>query len=325
MRGHWLPPNWRVEWVQPGPMARCVADLHLALRVLNASVDKEPVSGARLPPLGEPANVSLNALRIGTYADDGIFRPSPAVRRAVEEAGTALRQSGAQVEEFRPPDVLEAERIYFGLFYSDGLDALRHMTAHGRRDWRIRRLFLFARLPGVIRPVLGKLSGVLGRRYESLLYGWVSKRRRSPAECETLVQEEAAYRRRFLSQLDAQRLDALICPAFGLPALPHGTFYGAAAGSYALLYNLLGMPAGVVAVTCVRRGEESDRQASNDPVERSAIRVETGSAGLPIGVQVVARHWREDVVLAVMAALEREFRDRPDYPASLLNRHRRCA
>ncbi len=42
--------------------------------------------------------------------------------------------------------------------------------------------------------------------------------------------------------------------------------------------------------------------------------VEQGSVGLPIGVQVMARHWREDVVLAVMRALEHAFRALPDFP-----------
>jgi len=35
-----------------------------------------------------------------------------------------------------------------------------------------------------------------------------------------------------------------------------------------------------------------------------------------VGVQVVARHWREDVVLGVMAQLETHFRGRADYPAN---------
>jgi fatty acid amide hydrolase len=39
-----------------------------------------------------------------------------------------------------------------------------------------------------------------------------------------------------------------------------------------------------------------------------------GSTGLPVGVQVVARHWREDVALAVMAALEEHLRRQADYP-----------
>jgi fatty acid amide hydrolase len=70
----------------------------------------------------------------------------------------------------------------------------------------------------------------------------------------------------------------------------------------------------VAAATRVRAGEESDRAPSRDLVERAARIVETGSAGLPVGVQVVARHWREDVVLAVMGALEEHFRKQPEYP-----------
>jgi fatty acid amide hydrolase len=42
--------------------------------------------------------------------------------------------------------------------------------------------------------------------------------------------------------------------------------------------------------------------------------VEQGSVGLPVGVQVAARHWREDIVLAVMAAIEEHFQSQPDYP-----------
>ena len=39
-------------------------------------------------------------------------------------------------------------------------------------------------------------------------------------------------------------------------------------------------------------------------VARLARANETGSAGLPVGVQVVAPWWREDLVLAAMAAIE---------------------
>ena len=85
--------------------------------------------------------------------------------------------------------------------------------------------------------------------------------------------------------------------------------------SYLMRFNVLGMPAGSVAATRVRAGEETDRPRTRDVVDREAIKTEEGSAGLPVGVQVAARHWREDVVLAVMAVLEQEFSKRPDYPA----------
>jgi Asp-tRNA(Asn)/Glu-tRNA(Gln) amidotransferase A subunit family amidase len=53
-------------------------------------------------------------------------------------------------------------------------------------------------------------------------------------------------------------------------------------------------------------------------VERAAHDAEADSTGLPVGMQVVARHWREDLILAVMATLERHFAGRSDHPANPL-------
>src|SRR5262249_33694815 len=136
--------------------------------------------------------------------------------------------------------------------------------------------------------------------YAALILGFLSRRRLTAGEYKRLLDEERVYRDRFLAALDAGRFDAIVCPPGGLPALRHGSFNGNAASSYTYLYNLLGLPAGVVAATRVRPGEESDRERSWDPVVRTARAVEAGSTGLPVGVQVVARPWREDVVLAVM-------------------------
>jgi fatty acid amide hydrolase len=74
------------------------------------------------------------------------------------------------------------------------------------------------------------------------------------------------------------------------------------------------MPAGVVAAGRIAPHEESDRPASKDKVLQAAASMEKGSAGLPVGVQVAGRHWREDQVLEVMKSLEGHFRQRPDYP-----------
>lgn len=80
-----------------------------------------------------------------------------------------------------------------------------------------------------------------------------------------------------------------------------------------VLFNLLGMPAGVVPVTVVRPGEETDRPDSRDGALRAAREAERGSAGLPVAVQVPGRHWREEV-LAARAAIEAEVSSRPDHP-----------
>jgi fatty acid amide hydrolase len=110
--------------------------------------------------------------------------------------------------------------------------------------------------------------------------------------------------------------DVVLCPPYALPALTHGSSGDlVAAASYAWPFNIAGLPAGTVAATRVQPGEESDRQESRDAADKTARRVEEGSAGLPVGVQVVGRHWREDTVLAVMAALEEEFRAGSTYPS----------
>jgi fatty acid amide hydrolase len=117
--------------------------------------------------------------------------------------------------------------------------------------------------------------------------------------------------------MDRARLDALICPPYAVPAIHHGAgdqLHVASAGSYASLVNVLGYPSGVVAATRVRPGEETAQRRTRDLVERAAARAEAGSEGLPVGVQVIARPWREDIVLAVMRLLEGAFRARPGYP-----------
>jgi fatty acid amide hydrolase len=133
-----------------------------------------------------------------------------------------------------------------------------------------------------------------------------------------LCHQRQNYEERFMAALARDGFDAIICPPHALPAMRHddGVELMPAASS-TFLMNLIGVPAGVVAATRVRPGEESDRRASRDVVLKKAIRTESESAGLPIGVQVAARHWREDVVLAIMRALEEDFRRRSDYPGGV--------
>jgi len=74
--------------------------------------------------------------------------------------------------------------------------------------------------------------------------------------------------------------DAIICPVAASPAIPHGQSYERLdIFTYTMTYNFSGAPAGTV------------------PFGLSAD-------GLPIGVQISSRPWREDIVLAIMSYLE---------------------
>ena len=87
------------------------------------------------------------------------------------------------------------------------------------------------------------------------------------------------FRRSLLSFME--QFDVIMCPVCSFTGMAHGSTYDRLpAFSYTMTYNLMGWPAAVV------RGGSSRE-------------------GLPIGVQVVARPWREDVALAVAALIEK--------------------
>jgi fatty acid amide hydrolase len=270
---------------QAGPLARNVADLRLAMDVLCRPGFAVDDPGVPPVPWRDPAEIDVRGLRVGVYDHLGVFSVSPAVRRVVAEAAAALAHAGAAVEAFAPPDVGEALRVTDGIFGSDG-------------GARIRRA-----LEG--SPADEKWSAVLAE----------VEGQRVPVDAYwDFVAARSRYRLRFLEALDEQSLDALVCPVFALPALPHGMGLGLEpAAAYSNLFNLLGLPAGALAASRVRPGEESDRSTGEDASDLAAA-VERGSAGLPVAVQVAARWWREDVVLALMDCLEGEFRSMPDYP-----------
>lgn len=298
---------------QPGPMARKVADLALAMEIFTAPGLERLDPSIPPVPWRNPAEVAVKSLRIAVYTDDGYFKASPAIRRVVNEAASALQALGAQVEAWSPPEVSEAMRLFFSIFSADGAAALRRGLGSDTPMPQLAGILRGSSMPGPLRKWMGKMLKSSGQ--ERLAFVLQATGVRTAEGFWKLVNERNQYRLRFLRALEAGGFDAILCPPTSLPALRHGSATDLLDfDSYARLFNVLGLPAGVVAAGRVRAGEESDRQPGRDPVEQAAQRVEQGSAGLPVGVQVAAWPWREDVALAVMAALEQHFEGQPDYP-----------
>ncbi|MCL0028851.1 amidase [Dehalococcoidia bacterium] len=91
-----------------------------------------------------------------------------------------------------------------------------------------------------------------------------------------LLEELDVFRSRMLSFMESY--DAILCPVLPFAAPPHGQLRNLT-GGYTSVFNITGWPVAVV-------------------------RAGTSSEGLPIGVQIVARPWREDVCLAMAAVVE---------------------
>jgi amidase len=102
----------------------------------------------------------------------------------------------------------------------------------------------------------------------------------SAAELNSLLVRLYRFRSRMLSFMEDY--DAIISPACAHPATMHGSSFDENTGSaysYTMTYNLTGWPSAVV-----RSG--------------------TSPEGLPIGLQISARPWREDIALALAARIE---------------------
>lgn len=116
----------------------------------------------------------------------------------------------------------------------------------------------------------------------------------------------------FLEHLRGQELDGLLTPISPLPAFRHDHSPRLMiASSYCFLPNLLRWPSGVVPVTLVRPDEQTYDLDALPPDQRDSLgrrgrqQVE-GSAGLPVGVQVMTPFGEDELCLHVMREIERQ-------------------
>jgi fatty acid amide hydrolase len=313
MRGYQsVNPGQEAVRAMGGPLARTVSDLALFFRTLDArqTFQLDP----RVPPLAwdAPELAALEGLRVGTYADDGVLPASAAIARAVERAAAALRSRGSEVRAFRPPDVRGLLGAYLGALSADGGVGIRAALAGGEVDPSLEALRRLATVPASARRIAARAMRAAGQ--DSLALVLDSIGRKSVAELWQLTDRLRGYRVALLGAMDREGLDALVCPVYATPALPHGVSKGfTLASSYSILFNATQLPAGVVPVTRVRDGETT-RATGRDRLLLQAAEVDAKSAGLPVGVQVVGRPWRDPLVLALMGAIEAETSGDADFP-----------
>ncbi|HKA09355.1 MAG TPA: amidase [Candidatus Dormibacteraeota bacterium] len=203
---------------QIGPMARHVDDLALAFAIMAG---EDGHDSAVIPmPIRDPASVTLRELRIASYTDDGLARPTPEIEASLREAADALRDGGAGVEEDARPACL-----------------------------------------GDSRPITERYWRFAGRQ---------------EVDVERLLADWDAFRSAMLAFMAP--FDAILCPVDYRAATPPDE-PAPLRFNYTLPFSLSGWP-------CV------------------VVRTGTSHGGMPIGVQIVARSFREDVALAVARHLE---------------------
>jgi Asp-tRNA(Asn)/Glu-tRNA(Gln) amidotransferase A subunit family amidase len=266
-----------------GPMARTVADLRLLDEALSGYDVADPMAvphtegrrqkaeGRRQKAEGRRQKAegrSRQDLRVAFFEDDGVVPVTAETRAAIRGAARAAADAGLTIEEYRPPALADAARIWDVFFPEAALLALHAELGGVERELPILHAYLERPSARASAPAVGAASQLSAAQ---LIDAWAARDR---------------LRAEFDAQLGPARV--LICPVAATPAFEHGQRSWNIEGTpvsylesmrYSQSFNVLGTPA--VAV----------------PVAASAD-------GLPIGVQVVGRRFDDALVLDVAGLIE---------------------
>jgi amidase len=105
-----------------GPMARCVADLHLLFNVLAGT--NTPASSVQA---FENRRASMKGWKVAWYVEDGISPVTDETQQAVEAAATALAAAGLIKEKTRPPAIERGHDLWLKLFSRASVVQLRNV------------------------------------------------------------------------------------------------------------------------------------------------------------------------------------------------------
>lgn len=131
-------------------------------------------------------------------------------------------------------------------------------------------------------------------------------RKFSPKEIDQAATKHKLIESNFNQRVKEMGLDVIISPtsyhcAFrNTEAIELGSVF-----QYLLIWNALHYPTGVVPVTKVLKEETNVYTDNyNDHITKTIRKTMAGSEGMPIGIQVSAPKWKDEVCIAAMKLLE---------------------
>jgi Asp-tRNA(Asn)/Glu-tRNA(Gln) amidotransferase A subunit family amidase len=222
-------------------------------------------------PQGSPSAQDLRSNTIGFFEDDGLVPVTPQTRAAVQAATSALRDAGFRVEPFRPR-VLEQLRKLWSKFFIQCGAMFYEPTIREKRN-HLSPIFLeFLEIAESLPPLTAA----------ELLDAW--------AELDLL-------RSKALEEMSTHPV--LLCPVASIPAFRHRertwTIEGQTvcyldAVRHTQWFNTLSAPVAVVPVGNARQADGLE---------------------LPIGVQIVARPFCDEIALGIATVIDDAFGYRP--------------
>jgi amidase len=276
------------QMISVGCFARSLEDIRLCFSLIAGADVRRP----DVPPipLDIPSNQSLQNLKIA-WIDEWAEVPVAAeIRSAMQALAPTLAQTGAQVECWMPKDFELSEILNLYM----RMAAYINIYAQPVDQYNLRRsltqIFRTATQGDRSLRKLGNFSRFLPELLNPSLKGYF---------------EALSERDRFTAQMDEalEPWDVWLCPVAVTPAFTHRPAWSAididgkpyphavANGAYTMPFNLSGHPAVVIPIGQTHKG-------------------------LPIGLQIVGKRWKEIELLALAQMIDRvigNFQHPPGY------------
>lgn len=297
------PPPVSINSVA-GVLGNSADDLQLLLEIINEEASKKNSN----QPLKKFKDVDITKLKVGYFLSDGLFEPMPAVKRGVLEAVEQLKKLGVQVTEFTPPNLAEAEELFFKILSADKAVLFTQNLKKEKAMPQAAGLVMLSTVSPFVRSILSGLTGLLGQKAIKRIipyFGGAGDAYRKENE-----EKQKAFTVKYefaMNNSAIGKLDAVISPVCALPAILHNTADKVGLGGiYTGQHNVTGFPAGVATISKVKPEEAVGRKTTADLSIITAAKIEAESSGLPLAVQIAARHWDEHIVIALINHLHRK-------------------
>ncbi len=302
-------PGQETVKAQIGCLTRTVADCDFLWRAVG--IESQAKGDPNVRPFTHRPAPDLRGMTIGIVDGDAFFQPCDTIKRAIRMSRAALEEAGATVVPYTPVSSRDIINTWIAALTSDGAKTMAKTIGQDRVIQQLRPSMQLLKLPKLLKASLREIMKATGEARIAMLFDIIGEK--SVSELWALTNRRTELR---LAEFDAwnqQGIDVVVCPPHVVPAMQHGT-----SGDFVLSlasmfrWTLFNFPAGVVPVTSVQTGET--RYMGSDRLAKRAISILQGSEGMPVGVQVVARPYHEEKLLAVMASIEADAKTRDGFP-----------